>query len=260
MRISLIHADPAVSQQKAEPLRAAGFEVDAGPIDTQEKMKAIKTYPPDLFLIDLSRAPSHGLEIALYIRMSKPTRKIPIVFAGGEDEKVERVRSKLPDAVYTGWDAVERAIKRAIENPPAEPIVPKSIFDGYSGAPLVKKLGIKEGMIVSVIDPPPDFINKMSDLPNKVKIESNIVSESGLILWFVRSERELSKKIKSVAPSVPKGGLWIIWPKKTGSLSSDLTQASVRKAGLDIGLVDYKICSVDDDWSGLLFAKKIMKN
>lgn len=256
MNIRLIHADPAVSQQKAEPLRAAGFEVDAGPIDTQEKMKSIKTNPPDLFLIDLSRAPSHSLEIALYIRMSKPTRNTPIVFAGGEPDKVERVRSKLPDAVYTGWETVEKTIKRAIENPPADPVVPKSIFDGYSGTPLAKKLGIKEGMIVSVLDPPPDFINKMSDLPDEVKIENNISTESGLILWFVRSEKELSERITILAPVAPKGGLWIVWPKKTGSLRSDLTQVSVRKTGLDAGLVDYKVCSVDDDWSGLKFARR----
>ena len=75
-----------------------------------------------------------------------------------------------------------------------------------------------------------------------------------LILWFVRSAGELERGIDRWVPRVGKGGIWIIWPKKASGVTSDLTQNGVRRIGLDSGLVDYKIASIDQTWSGLKFA------
>jgi CheY-like chemotaxis protein len=256
LKIRLIHWDSAAAGERAAGLVQAGFHVVADIPKGQEDMKALKLNPPDVFLIDLSRQPSHGLEMALYIRIGKPTRNVPIVFVGGEAEKVERVRAKLPDAVYTDWESAPNALRRAVENPPSDPVVPKSILDGYSGTPLAKKLGIKQGITVSLLNAPDSFSAKLEGLPENPKVVEGINKEAGLILWFIRTGDELSEKIAGLVPSVPGGGIWMIWPKKTGSLKSDLSQAAVRKLGLASGLVDYKVCSVDDDWSGLKFARR----
>jgi hypothetical protein len=260
IKLRLIHWDSSIAQERAAELIRAGFQVEADLLKDPADIKELKVNPPDVFLIDLSRQPSHGLEIALYIRLSKPTRNIPIVFIGGEPEKVEKVRSKLPDAVYTVWDSAPEAIRQALDNPPLNPAVPNSVLDGYSDAPLVKKLGIKQGMTVSVLGLPGGFLPKIGALPDGVSIVEGIGEKANLILWFARSEEELSRKIPEIASATPRGGVWIIWPKKTGSLKSDLTQVVVRKFGLASGLVDYKVCSVDETWSGLLFAKRKTKS
>jgi hypothetical protein len=255
-KLRLILWDSSIARERAAELMRAGFQVEADLLKNPADIKELKVNPPDVFLIDLSRQPSHSLEIALYIRLSKPTRHIPIVFIGGEPEKVEKVRSKLPDAVYTVWDSAPDAIRKAVKNPPVNPAVPKSVLDGYSDAPLVKKLGIKQGMTVSVLGLPGDFLPKIGALPEGVSIVEGIGEMADLILWFARSEDELSRKLPEIAATAPRGGVWIIWPKKTGSLKSDLTQAVVRKLGLAAGLVDYKVCSVDETWSGLKFARR----
>jgi hypothetical protein len=75
-----------------------------------------------------------------------------------------------------------------------------------------------------------------------------------LVLWFVRSARELEGGIETWSARVGKGGLWIVWPKKSSGFATDLQQAIVRKTGLKAGLVDYKIAAIDQTWSGLKFA------
>ena len=256
IRIKLIHWDAKQIEIKASELAASGFGVDADIIKSQAYMKALKMNPPDVFVIDLSRQPSRGLEMALYIRLSKPTRNIPIVFVEGEPEKVEKVRLRLPDAFYTGWGSAAETIREAVKNPPAKPAVPKSVFDGYSGTPLAKKLGIKEGMMVSAVNAPSALLDEFEELPDGVALNNGLDGDSSLILWFVRSQKELSDGILKTASAVGSGGVWIFWPKKTGSLESDLSQVSVRKTGLDTGLVDHKVCSFNKDWSGLKFASR----
>ena len=79
-------------------------------------------------------------------------------------------------------------------------------------------------------------------------------SSVDLILWFVRSQRELDRGLPKWVDRVGKGGIWIIWPKKASGVVTDVQQNSVRRCGLDAGLVDYKIAAVDSTWSGLKFA------
>jgi len=77
-----------------------------------------------------------------------------------------------------------------------------------------------------------------------------------LILWFVVIRRDLDRQIRKMAALTPGGGMWIIWPKKSSGLPSDLNQKIVRAQGLAAGIVDYKVCAVDETWSGLLFARR----
>jgi hypothetical protein len=91
-------------------------------------------------------------------------------------------------------------------------------------------------------------------LPEGVRLVERYQAALDLILWFVRSRDELERAMDKWAARVGKGGLWIIWPKKSSGIQSDLTQAVVRRAGLDAGLVDYKIASMDETWSGLRFS------
>lgn len=125
---------------------------------------------------------------------------------------------------------------------------------GYSGTPLVKKLGIAPGMTVALIGAPPNFRKELVGLPEDVRLVTRSRPEPDLTVWFVDSRRELDARIAQRGRSMGRG-LWIAWPKKASGVRTDVVEDLVRAAGLANGLVDYKVCAINQTWSGLKFAK-----
>ena len=129
---------------------------------------------------------------------------------------------------------------------------------GYSGTPLAKKLGIKPGMVVGLIGDPPGFADVLGKLPEGARLSAGARARGGLLIWFVRRERELAAGIVRIAGLANESPLWIAWSKKTARPvpASGPDENAVRNAGLAVGLVDYKVCAIDETWSGLLFARR----
>jgi hypothetical protein len=165
----------------------------------------------------------------------------------------------LPDAVYASWGEINSALPEAIANPPTDPVVPESVFAGYAGKALPDKLGIKANSVLALVDAPQGFDRTLGDLPEGVVTWEDADAASDLTVWFVRSQRELEEQIPRMAARTDGGPLWIAWPKKSSGVASDLSQQGVREVGLAAGLVDYKICSIDEVWSGLLFTHRKSK-
>jgi CheY-like chemotaxis protein len=255
-KIILIHWKPKEAQEKIELLKKNGYEVIFEPFKGPATLRSWREKPPDAFLIDLTRSPSMGRDVAVALRQYKDIRGVPLVFAGGAPEKVEKIKTLLPDAFYCEWDCIIPALKKAIENPPDNPVKPESALAGYAGTPLPKKLGIKEHSVVSCLNAPDDFAQILGDLPDKVLLRYNKKGISGLLIWFVRSLDELEKEIGHLVPGIQKEGVWIAWAKKGSSMFTGVTQAEVRRIGLAAGLVDYKICAINDTWSAMKFAKR----
>jgi CheY-like chemotaxis protein len=253
--IRLIHWNADEARQKAEKLRAAGYEVACEPFDAAG-LRQLKENPPAAVLIDLGRLPSQGRDVGLALRKTKATRQVPLVFVRGEPEKVDRVRELLPDAVYTTWRGIRGALKRAVAWPPADPVTPRSVMAGYSGAPLMKKLGIKPGWTVALVDAPEGIEEILGELPEEVTLRRGARGRCDLALYFPESRADLERRIARLGALPGQGGLWVVWPKKSSGVASDLTQPIVRKIGLAAGLVDYKVCSVDATWTGLRFARR----
>jgi hypothetical protein len=129
---------------------------------------------------------------------------------------------------------------------------------GYSGTPLVKKLGIKEDARVALVNAPKDFQATLEDLPDNVKFMKSTTSSLDLILFFVLSERILARDFTKFAARLTSNGMmWVAWPKKSSGVKADLTFDNVQRIGLDAGLVDVKICAIDDTWSGLKFVYRL---
>lgn len=212
---------------------------------------------PDVYLIDLERLPSHGREIGLWPRRRTSTRRVPLLFAVFAPEKVERARALLPDAAFCSWGEVAPAIADAPANPPADPIVPASQMAGYSGTPLPKKPGIREGSVVALIDPPAEFDQTLGPLPPRARLVHGQQPDADLTIWFCRTRADLDAQVVAVRECLPEGGRhWIAWPKQSSGLASDLRQAGVRVAGLACGLVDFKVGVIVGTWSGLQFAPR----
>ena len=125
---------------------------------------------------------------------------------------------------------------------------------GYSGTPLVKKLGIKPGARVALVGEPTGFRRELVGLPADVALATRATSSPDLTVWFVKSARELEAGIRRMSGAMGQG-LWIAWPKKSSALAADISETEVRAAGLAHGLVDYKVCAINDTWSGLKFAR-----
>ena len=129
---------------------------------------------------------------------------------------------------------------------------------GYSGTPLVKKLGIKEGSRVALVNAPEEFQTDLGELPDDVKFMKSTTKSLDLILFFVLSERALARDFAKLAARLTSNGMiWIAWPKKSSGVTTDLTFERVQRIGLDAGLVDVKICAIDDTWSGLKFVYRL---
>jgi hypothetical protein len=131
---------------------------------------------------------------------------------------------------------------------------------GYSQTPLVKKLGIKAGHKVAVVNPPKDFLAKeLQPLPDAVTIASaSKHKQLDFIMLFVNSAKIFQKELPKLKSKLARDGIfWVSWPKKSSGIETDLNFAVVQQSGLKIGLVDVKICAVNDIWSGLKFVYRL---
>ena len=129
---------------------------------------------------------------------------------------------------------------------------------GYSGTPLPKKLGIREGSRVAVVAAPSGFASVLGALPPGVQLRTNARGRLDVIVFFVTRRAELARRFPSFMRALEDdGGLWVAWPKKTSGVATDLGFDAVQRIGLDAGLVDNKVAAIDATWSGLRFVYRV---
>jgi hypothetical protein len=129
---------------------------------------------------------------------------------------------------------------------------------GYSGTPLPKKLGIKPGARVRLLDAPLDVRAELSDALAECEIANEGKVPLDFAMLFTKSKADLAKEFKRVSKALaPAGMLWVSWPKKSSGVTTDLNENIVRDIGLAAGLVDIKVCAVTEVWSGLKFVRRV---
>jgi hypothetical protein len=130
----------------------------------------------------------------------------------------------------------------------------QTFMAGYSGTPLLKKLGIKAGHSVYVFQSPDQYFEWISPLPPEVVIKKKLIDKLDFIHLFVNNKKTFEKEFtRAMAHLAKTGMLWISWPKKSSGVVTDLDENIIRGFGLEEGFVDVKVCAVDDVWSGLKF-------
>jgi len=255
-RLLLLHWHADEADARAGALRRAGHRVEVRAAPDIGQIRAIGAAPPDAILIDLSRVPSAGRAVGTWLRQHRATRQVPLVFVGGDPEKVAATRRILADATFTEWRGVRGAVRRALRRPPGKPVVPGTM-DEYAGRPLPKKLGIRAGMQLSLLGAPRDFARTLGTLPEGTRVRRRAGGGADLALLFARHHVALARGFPAAARRVvPRGVLWIVWPKKASGVASDLGQNEVRAFGLAHGWVDFKVCAIDATWSGLAFVRR----
>jgi len=129
---------------------------------------------------------------------------------------------------------------------------------GYSSTPLLKKLGVKENAVMFVYNAPKEYFDWLSPLPKGVSVKSRAMGEMDLIHVFTPELSVFKKQFLECKKHLKKDGmLWISWPKKSSKIKTDLDENVIRNFGLANGLVDVKVCAVDDVWSGLKFVIRV---
>ena len=123
---------------------------------------------------------------------------------------------------------------------------------GYSGTPLAKKLGINEGFVVLGIDAPDNFLELLAPLPDGVEVYSSTRSGVDLVHFFTNSRDDLFRGLTDQRNWIKQNGsIWVSWYKKAAKLPTEITEDTIREAAFPLGLVDVKVCAVDEKWSGL---------
>jgi hypothetical protein len=123
---------------------------------------------------------------------------------------------------------------------------------GYSGTPLAQKLGIKAGHSVALLKAPAGFETTLVGLPDGVTIRTAARGTNDVLVSFHTRRADLEKRLRLLVDAMDvDGGLWIAWPKKASGVPTDITEDTVRAVALPIGLVDNKVCAIDETWSGL---------
>ena len=123
---------------------------------------------------------------------------------------------------------------------------------GYSGTPLVRKLGIPAGERIVAINAPEHYAQLVADMPEGTSITNRVSERPRFVHLFVTSRADLDKRLRAFRGKLEDAGvLWVSWPKKTSGVATDVTEDTIREVALPLGFVDVKVCAVDDTWSGL---------
>lgn len=264
-RVRLFHWNAQEAASVADALRRGGFSVDHDPEFRPHQFRAMREAPPDAVIIDLSRLPSHGREMATAMRGHKLMRRIPILFLDGAPEKVAIVREKLPDAAYCERPRLLTALRKCIKERPENPVVPMQMMERYSSRTTAQKLGVVADSRVAVVDAPRDYARVIGDLPEGAEVEEKssddavtdfLAAECKVTVWFVEEPDAFLAALPKMRRIAPASRLWVAWPKKAARKDSLLNENLIREMALQNGLVDYKVCSVNETWSGLCLALK----
>jgi hypothetical protein len=245
--VRLFHWRAAEAEPLIDEIRKAGYEVDYPGDQPQSGLRSIREGGYHALVIDLTRKPSYGRYLGVEIRAQKATRHLPIVYVDGDPEKVERIREALPDALFTSRAKLGAALKKA--KPVLHPVATVGMMASYGSRTTAQKMGIKEGSRVAVMEAPRGYATFFGELPAGVTFEEDPAEVLPITLWFVHDPDVYLSSLPAMRKVVAaKSKLWVIWPKaasKKGA-QSGVTQTLIRESAIDIGLVDYKICSVNE--------------
>lgn len=132
-----------------------------------------------------------------------------------------------------------------------------AVSAGYSGTPLPRKLGLRPGSRIAILHAPDGFNKAIEPLPHGVTMLSRLASDVDVLIFFTEQQKELRARFDRLVDSVrPDGMLWICWPKKASKRQTDLTEDRIRAIALEGGVVDVKVCAIDEVWSGLKLVRR----
>jgi hypothetical protein len=257
--IVFLHWNEAEGAERAATLRKHGIETLLLTPKPGETLRAINQAQPQALLMDHTRSASRSREVGEHLMKRKATRDLPFIFvydpedaktntrSGALPDKIERTRKLLPGAHFCTYGELPSKLGKFLSTPASlVKVVP------HEEAPLARKLGIKEGKRVSILDAPDGFADQFSDFD----VVEEFRRETDLAIIFANTMDQLEHRVFQAERYLSAtGGLGIVWRKKASGQHSELSGNAIRPWAIELGWVDYKICSVDATWSGMLFGR-----
>jgi len=253
-RILLIHWDAPEARVRVKRLESLGYSASYVNRPGPPLMRGVLADPPSGVVIDLSRLPLQGRDVAVDLRAHPATRAIPIVFVDGLPEKVLPVRQTLPDAVYSTWTHLAEDLEKALSRPPRAVVVPETAKPASTRQSLAAKLGIEPNSIVALLGAPVEFMDALEPLPKGAVVRRQMGDDCTVMIWFARSRRELEQGMTLRAARLGAARLWVLWPKQGAGQSGDVSPDFVRGVAEAQGLAGDKPASIDPKWAGILFS------
>lgn len=267
-QILLVHWRPEEAADRISALEDAGDRVEVYADQAHKGLARYRAEPPDVALISLERLPSHGREIAQWFGATKAVCHVPLVFVGGDPEKVDVARAQFPDREFCAWRGVRGAMQRAIRRragvTPDAAARQRAATAVCSTKELWQKLGIDAGARVAVLGRAATDLRVSlgPGLPADVQFTTQARGAADVVLVFPASVADLAtrwpKAVAMLRAAAPR--IWLAWPKlRRGQRSGDagpITQDLLRGFGADQGWTDVKVCRIDEHWSGLQFARR----
>lgn len=253
--VRLFHWREQEAQELIAELRKAGFTVDYDAMPASSSFRSMAEHPTAAAVIDLTRLPSHGRHVAAEICSRKSLRHIPIIFVDGAPEKVAAIRKELPDAIYTTRGKLAAAIRSA--KAVAHPVQPARMMDRRDRT-TAQKMGICENARVAILGAPPGYAKVLGAMPAAVSLEEDPAETLPLTVWFVTDAGVYRAGLPAMRARMSETRLWVVYPKGGAKKTGDggINQFFIREQALALGMVDYKICSVNPSWTGILFTLK----
>ncbi len=251
-RVGLVHWKVEEARPLIELLERAGYEVHYGNAQRPIRVSELKKLDAHAAVVDLSRLPSQGKYWAAELRQTS-LKQLPIVFVDCAAERVDAVRAAIPDAEYVVRKDLLAALKRA--KAVANPVQPERLMASSRSAAL--KMGVKPGSRVGVYDAPRGYAKVLGALPEGAVLDEAPEEIAPVTVWFVTDPDTYLARLREMKKVAAKSKLWVVYPKQQkGKAGVGITQFTVREAAIKVGLVDYKVCSVDETWTGFAFAVK----
>ena len=260
-RVFFVHWNESEAASLAAPLLANGHELRVH--FATNRPASWEGFEPTVAVISLERLAAHGREIADWICSAKKRRHVPVVFVGGKPDKVLDTKGRYPDAFYCRVEEMSRIVEKIASGRMATASTPENRVNTSQTAhrpsttPLAKKLGIVAGTRFALVNAPQGFMKTLAP-PREAMKSVKASAQCHVIVFFARSSQSLQAELaKLKATFAPAASLWLAWPKKTSALASNLSDEVVRQLGLRSGLVDVKVCAIDETWSGLKFMHRV---
>jgi len=260
-RVYLVHWHDGECHDLAAPLRAAGYDVCCHSLPN--RAPSWGDFETEIAVISLARLPAHGREVADWVWSARKRRHLPVVFADGKPEKVAETKARFPDAIYCNQEEIVHVVDDIVSGGRSTAPAPKErrktaeCAKSPSATPLAKKLGIVGGVRFALLNAPAGFVQTLNAPPEATSARS-FSTGCDVVLIFARSAAEMTKRLGVVRRSMkPTASVWLVWPKRTSGIATDLTDEVVRQLGLRSELVDVKVCAINETWSGLKFVVRL---
>jgi hypothetical protein len=258
-RIIFLHWNEAEGAERAATLRQHGVETLLLSPKPGETLRALNEAKPEALLIDHTRSASRSREVAEHLMKRRATRDLPLIFvydpadaatnsrSGATPDKRERTQKQLPSAHFCTYGELPDKLETFLNTPASlVKVVP------HEQAPLARKMGIKEGKRVSILDSPDGFVDQFSEFD----VSEEFRRDTDHAIIFANTMDQLEHRVFQAERYLSaSGGIGIVWRKKASGQHSEVSGSAIRPWAIDLGWIDYKIFSVDATWSGMLFGR-----